>query len=215
MTEPVDAEPLSKAAKLEAKAARLRERDAAKALAAQERAAAGPVEPAARSRTWMIVAAILAIVLVVVLAVGVPYYLHQRRVSRNLNAERRLDAARATVIVNASKFAVDFASYDYQHLTQDFQTVAADLTPAFKTKYNSLSASLVPTIVQYKGKSTATVQGAGVAAVTDNTATVIVLLDQTISTTQSTTARIDRNRLEIFLQRQANGSWLVSDLQPR
>ena len=112
----------------------------------------------------------------------------------------------------AQQYAVDFGSYDYQHLDADFQRVATHLTSGFAKSYASVSATLKPTIVQYKGKSTAAVQGVAISSVSTSRAVVLVFLDQTVTTTQQKTARIDRNRLQLTMQRQKNGTWLISDL---
>lgn len=131
---------------------------------------------------------------------------------RDLAAERTLDAARASALQAAQTYAVDFGSYDYAHLDQDFRRVTAHLTPDFAKKYASVGSGLRSVIQQYHGKSTATVQGAGLASVTATAAVAVVFLDQTVTTTQSTTPRVDRNRMQMTLQRQRNGTWLISDL---
>jgi Mce-associated membrane protein len=206
-----DAKPTSRAAKLEAKAARLRERDEARARAAEARAAAGGTGAGGlpRSVGWMIAAIVLAVLLAALAGAGIPYLLHLKD---QRDAAHRLDRARQIVIADANSYALDFGSYDYQHLDADYQKVASHLTSDFAKKYLSVSGALKATVVQYKGKSVAAVQGIAVSQISANSATVLVFLDQTVTTTQSSTARIDRNRLKLTMQRQRNGSWLISDL---
>jgi hypothetical protein len=207
----------SKAERLEARAAKLREAETAKRAAADE-------APRRRVSGWIVgVAAVLVLALVatvVVLAVRLG------RQSSKVDAANRKAATatakantltadavnRSSALAAAQKYAIDFGSYDYAKLDQDFQLVSSHLTPAFATKYKQISGQLRTVIVQYKGKSTATVEGAGVQSVGANSAVVLMFLDQTVNTTQSATPRIDRNRLKITLAHQPDGSWLISDL---
>ncbi|MCW2596967.1 MAG: hypothetical protein JWP39_2855 [Jatrophihabitans sp.] len=195
--------PKTKAERLEAKAARLRAADERRAELAAARAAAGvPVRPRSTGLiAAMAVLAVLVVALGAVVAVLVPAWLHQRDVN----------AARVSALTAAKSYAVDFGSYDYQHLDRDFAKVAAHLTPGFKKSYLDSSTKLQPAIVQYKGKSTATVQGLAASTATTAKVSVVILLDQTVTTSQSSTPRIDRNRLQMDLVRQ-KGTWLIAKL---
>jgi Mce-associated membrane protein len=206
---------LTKAERLEAKAARLRDAEerrtqerAAARVAAEERAAAWPPpgygQPATRGPGWMIAASVLGAVsvgLLTVLIIGFISWQHQRDVNSD----------RADVQTLARQYAIDFGTYDYQHLDADFKKVESHLTASFKKSYATSSAGLAPTVVQYKGKAVATVQGVGVTTVSSSKATVVILLDQTVTTTQSSTPRIDRNRLVMKLVHQ-HGTWLIESL---
>ena len=61
------------------------------------------------------------------------------------------------------------------------------------------------------GVSVAAVQGAAIESVTTKQAVVLVFLDQTVNTAKSDTARIDRDRLEMTLEKQSNGTWLIAE----
>jgi Mce-associated membrane protein len=188
----------SKAERLEAKAARLREAEEQRAQAAAE----GKPGPARRG--FVIATAALGVLctaLIAVLVVGYFSWQHQRDVN----------AARSSAVQAAKTFAVDFGSYDYRHLDADFREVASRMAPAFAKSYTETSDRLKPTFVQYKTQVTARIQGYGVTSVSTSKATVVVFLDQTVRTSQSTTPRIDRNRLEIHLIKH-QGSWLVEKL---
>jgi Mce-associated membrane protein len=211
MTEDAD-EPrvrLSKAERLEAKAAKLREAEAAAALRADNAA------PVASRTGWIAAITAVSAALVLVLVLGLLYVFHLRdQVSsarHDVSTTRTLDKVRSTVLATATTYAVDFGSYDYRHLDADLAKVASHLTPSFAASYKTSSAGLKPTIIQYKGKSTATVQGVAVSAITRSSATVLVFLDQTVSTSQSTTSRVDRNRLQMKLVL-TNGKWLIQNL---
>jgi Mce-associated membrane protein len=190
---------LTKAERLEAKAARLREQD-------ERRAEQGG---SAASNTGLVVAVsllgVLSAVLVALLLVGYFSWRHQR------DSDHALNAARSSALTAATSFAVDFGSYDYRNLSAEFREVETRLTPSFRKSFSQSSAGLVPTIVKYKGSVKATVQGAGLTTATTSKATVVLFLDQTVTTTQSSVPRIDRNRLQVYLVR-SSGTWLVSKL---
>jgi Mce-associated membrane protein len=218
----------TRAERLEAKAAQLRkaEQQAAERAEAQRQARATAVEHdggagSGRRRGtlgWLLVAAgVLVVGLAVALALVAVDLGHR---DDQLAAARRdavslsqLQSLRDSALSSAEKYAVDFGSYDYAKLDHDFQLVSSHLTKSFADKYAQISQQLKSVIVKYKGKSTATVQGAGVTSVTGKEAVVVLFLDQTVSTTQSDKPRVDRNRLTMTLQRQADGTWLISDLE--
>jgi Mce-associated membrane protein len=196
-TEPDKPKP-TKAERLEAKAARLREAEQARA----EQAAAGGSPPA--SKAWVIATAVLGVLvagLVALLVVGYVSWHHQRTVN----------SARKDAVQAAKTFAVDFGSYDYRHLDADFREVASRMTPGFAKSYVQTSGKLKSTFLQYKTQVTAQIQGYGVTSVSTSKATVVVFLNQTVRTSQSSTPRIDRNRLEIDLVHQ-HGKWLVKHM---
>jgi Mce-associated membrane protein len=205
MTEDADetAKPkLSKAERLEAKAARVREAEERRAARTADAVAAGERGPAPRG--LVIATAVLSVVsaaLVAVLIVGYVSWQHQRDVND----------ARASALKAAKSFAVDFGSYDYRHLDTEFREVAARMTPDFAKSYLETSDKLKPTFVQYKTQVVARIQGYGVTSVSASKATVVIFLDQAVQTSQSSTPRIDRNRLELHLVKES-GKWLVKKL---
>jgi Mce-associated membrane protein len=128
-----------------------------------------------------------------------------------LNDNDAQSQARSSALAAAQTYAVDVASYDYQHLDQDFARVTAHATGAFKDQFQKASTSLKPLIIQYKGVAKATVRGAGVVQASTDKATVVVFVDQTVTNTNSTTPRVDRNRVTITLVHQG-GQWLISQV---
>ena len=92
-----------------------------------------------------------------------------------------------------------------------FALITSELTGSFKATYSSTAQSLKATVVKYQERSTATVQGAGVTSVSPNHAVVIVLLDQTVTSINSTTPVVNRNRAVLTMVRKS-GRWLISGL---
>lgn len=210
--DPVEAAPEkpgrpTKAERLEAKAARLREE-------AERRSAAPPRAGAPR---WVLItAAVVAVVLVGALAFSlVRWRQADSRAARAGRSAAQADTTaslRESALSAAQRDAVDFASYDYRTLAADFARARSHLTPDFAAKYDQISAQLRQVIVQYRGTSKATVLAAAVQSVAPAQAVVLLFVDQTITTNQSKTPRIDRNRMQLTMQRQHDGSWLISNL---
>jgi Mce-associated membrane protein len=207
---------LTKVEKLEAKAARLRE---AEQKARAERADFVVTDPAARrggvARGWVVVAAVLGVLVVALGSLSAALLVMLNRSHHDLHTARQassLDALRSSALLAAQQDAVDFSSFDYQNVQANSTKVAAHLTPSFAKSYLSATASLRTLIAQYKGKAVATVRGAAVSNVSTSGATVLLILDQSITTAQSATPRIDRYRAQMTLERQKDGTWLVSNL---
>ena len=173
---------------------------------------------ARRLRRWLIAClAALAVALAgfgVALALAVSWHGSTKTVIRTVTsaAPPAGDALRQSALDTAKKFALDFSTYDYRNIDADFARISAELTPSFRSQYQTTSASLKSIVVQYRGVATATVQGIGVTSISNSQAVVVVFLDQQVTNSSTKTPRIDRNRLQITLQRNGDG-WLMSDLQ--
>ena len=203
----------SKADRLEAKAARLRE--------AAERAAAAPPAPVVQRHAvvLLVVSVSSALLLSVVLVVYFVQLSHKNSKIHSLehalapaSAGAPGGALGASALAAAKQYAVDFSSYDYANLDHDIQLVESHLTPDFRAKYEQIAAPLRTLAPKYKSRETATVQSAGIQSLSRSTAVVLLFLDQTVTSTQVTTPRIDRNRVVMTLQRQPDGRWLISDM---
>ncbi len=201
---PPKTEKPTKAEKLEAKAARLREAEAARAAAASE------AVPGTRPGGGLSIAlAIVSLLLLVLFALTLGYALNQRS---KVEAANRLAATRTSATRAATEIATDFGSYDYTTLKADLARTESHLTSSLAKSFSQVSASLEATIVADHGKNVAQVQGVAISSIHGNTAVALVFLDQTVTSSTSTTARIDRNRVEMTLVRQKNGTWLASKI---
>jgi Mce-associated membrane protein len=200
---------LTKAARLEARAARLREAEERRAekLRAEKGRADAPARAGADGtpgRGLLVATVLLAVLsagLIVVLVIGYFSWQHQRDLTN----------ARAGALKAGKAFALDFGAYDYRSLDADFKKVTTGMTAKFAKDYTDTSSKLKPTLVQYKTRVTSSLQGAGVTSAGTTRATVVVFLDQTVNTSQSSVPRLDRNRLQMQLERH-NGRWLVAKL---
>lgn len=162
--------------------------------------------PRPRHGNWRLLASYAVVALVVVgLAAGLIIS------RRQLSDRDAADQARSSALAAAQTYAVDLASYDYQHLDKDFGLVATHSTGSFKDQFQKASATLKPLIIQYKGSAKAVVHGAGVVVATTDKATIVMFVDQTVTNTNSPTPRVDRNRVTMTLVQQG-GQWLISQV---
>jgi len=161
---------------------------------------------ARRLRRWLTASLIASIVTLAGLGVAIGFAVS------GSGGTGSADALRQSALDTAKRYALDFSTYDYRTIDADFARISAELTPSFRSQYQSTSASLKSVVVQYRGVATATVQGIGLTSLTGSQAVVVVFLDQQVTNSSTKTPRIDRNRLQITLQRNGGG-WLMSDLQ--
>ena len=126
--------------------------------------------------------------------------------------DRHIDSARSGALRAAQQYAVDFSSYDYRNLDQNFSRTAADLTGSFKTSYTQTAAALKATIVQYQETSTTKIVAAAVQSVSPHHAVVLVILDQTVTGSNLKTPTVNRDRAMLTLVRTGSGRWLVQNL---
>jgi hypothetical protein len=190
--------PLTKAEKLEAKAAKLREAEA-------ERAANPASAASGKSLPWIVASGVLFVALVLTCT----YAAIERGHTDKAN---ELAGLRGSAIRTASTVATTFGSYDYQTLTADFARTKAYLTPSFASDYSKITASLGQLISSVHGHVVGTVVGVGATYVTATRAEVLVFLDQTVTSASSSTPRLDHNRIQLIMVRQ-HGKWLVSFLK--
>lgn len=162
-----------------------------------------PPPPPRRRFTWLWAVALAVIVALIAISV----ILWTRVVHNN-----HINSARRSALSTAQTYARDFGTYDYRNLDQDFALITSELTGSFKATYSSTAQSLKATVVKYQERSTATVQGAGVTSISPHHAVVIVLLDQSVTSINSTTPVVNRNRAVITLVRSGSGKWLMSGL---
>jgi len=197
--------PLTKAEKLEAKAAKLREAELARAAA--------PPRPSAPAAAGWIIA---TIVLVLALVGSALYAVHEHSqaddAKHQVSSAKKLDSLRSSALKTATTVATSFGTYDYQTLDSDFARTRAYLTPAFAADFSKITDSLGTLITQDKGQIVGTVDDVGIESITSTSAVVLVFLDQKVTTAESSTPRLDHNRVKLTLALQKNKTWLVSNL---
>ncbi len=129
----------------------------------------------------------------------------------SLNSTNSLNGARTSALVAAKSYAVDLASYNYQHLGQDFGKVLAESDPTFKQDFTQSSEALKTALVRYDASASASVVAAGLVSATNSRAVVLVFLNQTVKNTLQRTNPTTESRVEITLLR-SGGRWLIDEV---
>lgn len=145
--------------------------------------------------TGVALAALIALVIVLALRLG---------------HEHHLDSLRKSATKAADSYALDFSTWDYRHLDENFATVSSHLDPSFRAKYEQVTSTLKAVVVQKQGVATATIVESAVQSISSSHAVVIVFLNQQVTNTDVKN-RLDTDRLEITLVR-SHGNWLMSNL---
>lgn len=104
-------------------------------------------------------------------------------------------------------------SYDYRSIDAD---VATQLSTTTGSLHEQIVTTTGATLRRLAPKEQVTVAGkvdtAAVEHFSGDTATVLVFLDQAVTNRQLPAPRLDRNRLEVTMQR-VEGRWLVADVK--
>jgi Mce-associated membrane protein len=177
-----------------------------------------PAGPAPHgSPPWASLSIGLAVVMVILLVVISA--LLSSQTSKNGNTA----AASPAYLLGASAHAAQDAAvaevkatltYNYKTLDANFAAAERGLTPSFRVSYShTTETSVRPLASKYHAISTASVAAAGVSAASENAATLLLFVDQTVQNTQLPHPRLDRSRIRVSMVR-TNGHWLINHLAP-
>lgn len=163
--------------------------------------AAAAESPSARRRpSWGLLTAALLVALLSLVAVAVLLF-----------ARPSDDDLRASALDAARTYTTSITTYDASTLAADIERVQRVATGDFKQEYEQTIEQLRPQIEQQKTVAVGNVVAAGVETLEDDRASVVVAVDQNI-TTAGQPARTEANRLRMVLVRR-NGSWLVERVE--
>jgi Mce-associated membrane protein len=171
--------------------------------------AAGPVEQVRQRVTGRsLLLALLA--LAAVLAVTATLLLVPRISSASAQQERRNEVLRA-----ARQQAVNFTTLDYRRLDRDLGRVLDGATGDFRKQFRSGTKDLTQLVTANKAVAVGEVLEAGLVSNDDDSASVLVVADSTVTNTASPKPEKRHYRIQMDLVRDPavrGGRWLVSDL---
>jgi hypothetical protein len=168
--------------------------------------------------------AVVALVIAALIATTAYESIHAHHLAKQKSAlsldllrAQATDGTRSTstdldsAIAAATSYATAFASYNYQHLSQDFAATEAHATEPFLTQYKRETAGIQPDLVRLKSISTGKVLSAGAVSVTPTNAVVDIFLNQTIVNSARTKPTVEPQRMQMALSRtSATSPWLIT-----
>ncbi|HVV24500.1 MAG TPA: hypothetical protein VHF06_34025 [Pseudonocardiaceae bacterium] len=152
-----------------------------------------------------------AVFLVVLLLAAGAGYLGYRAFTLSRQATD-LANERTELVDDASAYAVDLTTYDYRNLDKAFNAVASDSTSAYAARYRSASQQRADQLRKDRSVSMGKVIATGIQDETPGRkATVLVLVDQTVTNTSTSVPQTQRSDLRITLVRSGD-RWLIDQL---
>lgn len=161
----------------------------------------GAAAPRGRRTALLVVAALLTIAALAAVVVG-QLWLHGQRSSDDRAAAVREAADRAVTAV---------LSYDYRRIEAGMEKTADLLTGDAQTQYVDVQEPLLATAPQLKAVVTAEVKSSTVLEHDEESARVLLFVDQLSSSKKLTQPQLDQSRVVVTLTRE-DGRWLVSTL---
>jgi Mce-associated membrane protein len=163
---------------------------------------------------------IVAFALVVTIAAAVLSVLGVIKLTRSSGSagsstNASVAAEATTAMTEGGQIAVDFTSFDYRTLSQDYKQTAAHATPTFAKTYLQQSRLVAKFVKKAKAISTSSVVATGLVAFnpTAGTATVNVALNDTTKNIKSPAGAVQYYRMSVELVKQ-NGVWLAQGVTP-
>lgn len=120
--------------------------------------------------------------------------------------ERHSESEREEALAAAKVYAVDLTTYNYDKIDENFDKVKSNSTEKFSEMYSQVSKQLTDLLRKYKADSKGDLLNAGVAEFDGDKAVVVLMIDTTITNTNSPQPRIDRNRMVMTLL-EVDGEW--------
>jgi len=122
--------------------------------------------------------------------------------------DREDEQLRSTAAAEASRLVEQLATYDHADVDANLEAVTAEATPDFAESYREVSDGLRELLSSGEGASTGTVVRSAVESVADDSAVVLVFLDQEISNVTVPDGRVDASRMVVGLSRDGD-RWLL------
>jgi hypothetical protein len=174
--------------------------------------------PPDRTRIVVAVALVVALLAGALTAVTAVKWHRERQAAGR--PDRRSTGAQAalatTALAEGGQLAVDFSSFDYRTLSQDFAATATHATSGFAKTYLAQSEVAAPLLKKAKAVAVSQVVATGLQAFSaaKGTATVVVALNVTTKNTKSPGGTIVYYRMQLQLVDQ-HGHWLASAVTTR
>jgi hypothetical protein len=113
----------------------------------------------------------------------------------------------------AGETATAWFSISYRTFDQDYRRFLANMDTQMKSQASQISSQAKQSVTQSRLTSRGTLEDVGLTTIDRRTATVIVAVTRTATSTQIKTPQTGPGRLQVMLTKE-HGKWLVSNLKP-
>lgn len=160
---------------------------------------------------WRAIAAGLAVALVASVATAVAFHHDDSGAAAHALTLARAEQGALTAARSA---AVHLTTYDYRSIATDFSWVDGAGTAKFRKEYAKISAPVKEYVAQLKVHAVGTVDDAAARVTDASHVTVLLFVDQTLTSAASTERKLDTPRIAMTMVRQ-HGVWLVDQVALR
>lgn len=120
---------------------------------------------------------------------------------------------RELVLSAARQQALNFTTIGYRTVDRDVGRVVDGATGDFKASYQQNRDKIKKTVIENKSSSKGEVRSAGVKSLDSDSATVLVVVDATVTNTSYKEPRLQHYRMQYDLAKVPSGKWLVSGVE--
>jgi len=151
---------------------------------------------------WTIGAGVVLVLALVTIVAG-QWWLYAQRADDHRDAQIRDTAETAVTLV---------LSYDYRRLEDGMRDTKPLLTGDARTDYLEVEKPLLHSAPRIKAVVQATVKATSVLESDDDSARVLLFVDQTSTSTKLTQPQLDQSRVLVTMTK-AHDTWLISTLK--
>jgi Mce-associated membrane protein len=148
-----------------------------------------------------------AVALLLLLSIGTSVFLGWREYQQH-----RLDAASTAALQAAKDYAVVLTTLDAKNIDDNYRKSLDGATGEFKDAYSQGANQLRQVLIDNKASGTGVVVSAAVKSATTDKVEVLLFVDQSITNAQNPSPRIDRNRIDMTMDR-VGDRWLAGKVE--
>jgi len=124
----------------------------------------------------------------------------------------RVDAASAAALRAAQDYAVVLTTLDAKNIDDNYRKSLDGATGEFKDAYSQGSSQLRQVLIDNKAAGTGVVVASAVKSASPDKVEVLLFVDQSITNAQNPSPRIDRNRIDMTMQK-VGDRWLAARVE--
>ncbi|RNL64820.1 hypothetical protein EFK50_02180 [Nocardioides marmoriginsengisoli] len=172
------------------------------------------LDPVDKLKQWRQISAVLAVLLVgsVITLMFLIRSAENDEPTSGGSSAQVLRAAEKAADAAARQAAVSLTTYDYASLEEDFSWAETAGTAKFQDQYAEVSAPIRELVTETRAHAEGTVVDSAARAVDADHVTVLLFVDQTLTSKGSDRPTLDQPRLTMMMVRE-DGRWLLDEVK--